>query len=228
MRQFRLLPSAVVILAGGWYARQATAQDPLETETCRFLKQGTGKLVNAVEFQTSDTGKELDILLAIEFGIFDTLEIEVEPVVYTSIHPKAGANVSGFGDTEATLKYVFLSESDPYPGLAIAAEVKVPSSKNILIGTGEPDYTLTLIASKKLGDFDLHANLGFTIPGNPPGLLLNTTFNYAVAAVYSVGPTVDVLGEILGTTSSNKSGSAKNSASPDDSGGEDQLFLGAR
>ncbi len=74
----------------------------MKTETCRFLKQGTGNLVNAIGFQTSDSGKERDIPVAIEFGLLDTLELEVEPVVYTSIHPQGGPNISGFGETEVT------------------------------------------------------------------------------------------------------------------------------
>ena len=34
------------------------AQDPLETETARFLKQGAFKLVNTVEYQKSSDGTE--------------------------------------------------------------------------------------------------------------------------------------------------------------------------
>ena len=37
------------------------AQDPLETETARFMKQGSFKLVNSVEVQTSSDGKEIAV-----------------------------------------------------------------------------------------------------------------------------------------------------------------------
>jgi hypothetical protein len=153
------------------------AQDLLETESCRLLKQGDGKVVNAIEVQTSKDGREIDIPLVFELGILDSLEAEIEPVAYVSVHPRTGRNVSGVGDVEATLKYLFLPESDPYPALAIAGELKIPTAKDTLIGTGEPDYTLTLVASKKLGDFDLHANLGYSITGSPRGVTTTPTIS---------------------------------------------------
>ena len=58
----------------------------------------------------------------------------------------------------------------PYlPALAVAGEVKVPTSRNTLIGTGEVDYTPYLIASKRFGNFDVHANVGYALLGEPPG-----------------------------------------------------------
>jgi hypothetical protein len=201
------------------------AQDPLETETARFLKQGMFKLVNAVEYQSSPDGKEVAIPLQMEFGILDNLEFMIEPVVYTSIRPKSGPWATGSGDTEITLGYLFLEESDPYPALAVDIEVKVPTTKNPLIGTGEVDYNLTVVASKKFGDLDLHANVGYTLLGSPRGTSLDNTFNFALAAVYPVSERFDLVGELLGVTSS---GGGESATTPEAGGGEFSGFFGTR
>src|SRR5258706_8770284 len=184
------------------------AQDPLETETARFMKQGSFKLVNSVEVQTSSDGKEIAVPLQLEFGILDNLEFMIEPVVYTSIRPKSGPWATGTGDTEMTLGYLFLEESEPWPAMAFNVEVKLPTTKNPLIGTGETDFNFTLVASRKFGDLDLHVNIGYTVLGSPRGTSLDNTFNFALAAVYPVGDSVDLVGELLGVTSSGGSESA--------------------
>jgi hypothetical protein len=217
----------LLALAG---ASRLQAQDPLETETARFLKQGAGKIINTFEYQHSSDGTELSALLELEFGILDNLELAIEPVVYASIRPKTGPRATGSGDTEITLSYRFLEEASPYPALAVAAEVKLPTTQNMLIGTGKTDYNITFIASKQIGDFDLHANIGYSFLGSPAGTSLDNIFNFAVAAVYHINETWDLAAEVLGNTSSG--GGSENSnvtvTTPEAAGGELSIFMGGR
>ena len=71
-----------------------------------------------------------------------------------------------------------------------------------LIGTGQTDYAAYAIASKRTGRFDSHANLGYNINGQPPGVKLVNTFSGALATEFHVSHTVGLFGEVLGTTSS--------------------------
>jgi hypothetical protein len=119
------------------------AAQTLETETARLLRAGWWKIGNAFEFQTSSDGTELAIPVAIEYGLTDNLEFLVEPVPYTAIRPRVGRQARGVGDVEATLTYRFLGESRSVPALALAAEVKLPTARDTLIGTRRTDYAGT-------------------------------------------------------------------------------------
>jgi len=173
------------------------AQQPLETETARPPKKGSIEIQTALEYQTSKEGTERALPFAFEYGITDRLSVLVEPVFYTAIRPKVGTRATGLGDLEVTLAYLFAREQGSRPALAIAGEVKAPTARNILIGSGEADFTGYLIASKRLGKFDTHANLGYTFVGSPAGAHLKNFVNVAVAAEYLLKPKFTLVGEFL-------------------------------
>lgn len=227
------------------FAPYAFASQPLETETARLLPAGVAKLESTVEYQTSSEGSETSVPLVIEYGITNSLELLVEPVLYTSINPKHGPSANGVGDLEITLTYLVLNERSVLPAVAVAGEVKVPTAASVRIGTGEIDYTPFLIASKRFANWDTHVNLGYSILGDPPGIRLKNIFVYAVAAEYHLNDKVHLVGEVIGNTSSSPrvntqtSGeapdpgeagtpSAENSLVPEATGGEVIGLLGAR
>ena len=180
----------------------AYAAQPLETETARLLEAGSFRVETTFEYQTSSQGTETAVPLEFEYGIRNDLELKVEPVVYTTIRPKGERNASGPGDLELTLIYRFFDETPLIPALAIAGEVKIPTTKNALIGTGEVDYGPMLIASKQFGKLDTHLNVSYFILGEPSGVKLKNIVTYAAAAVYHLNEKIDLVGEIVGNTSS--------------------------
>jgi hypothetical protein len=194
---------AAALLACGT-ASAAAAGPPLETETARLPARGHGNLQFVFEYQSSPDGKESAVPLAAEYGITDRLEIAVEPVVYTSIRPRAGPRAHGFGDTEVTLTYLLSRETDGLPAFAVAGEVKFPTTRNPLIGTGGTDFRAVAIASKRFGRVDLHANLGYTFVGSHAGIHFGNVFDYALAAEYSVSPRLTLMTEVLGTVASGR------------------------
>jgi hypothetical protein len=203
------------------------AADPLETETARLLKAGLFQVESTFEYQVSKDGTEFAVPLAFEYGITNNLQILVEPVVFTAIRPKVGPKATGIGDLEVTLFYLFLHEGPVLPALAIAAEVKIPTARNTLIGTGKADYTPFLLISKRFGKFDTHANIGYTIVGEPSGVELKNIFSFALAVEYNLNEKFDIVGEILGNTSSSAVG-AENPVAPEATGGTVSGLLGSR
>lgn len=180
----------------------AFAGQPLETETARLPARGHGNAQLVFEYQTSRDGHEVAVPLVFEYGITDRLEIAVEPVAFASIRPKIGRRGSGIGDTEVTLTYLLSKESGGSPALAIAGEIKIPTTKNTVIGTGKTDYRVFGIVSKKFGRWDVHANLGYTFVGSPVGGNLDNIIDYALAAEYEVSPKFSLVSEVIGNTSS--------------------------
>jgi hypothetical protein len=196
MRKSTLVPFIVLI------ALPAVASQPLETETARMLGPGILKLEGTMELQTSRDGRERAFPFVIEYGFTDRTEIAVEPVFGTKISPKGGAAASGAGDIEVTVTHLLLAETPGAPAFAVAGELKLPTARNPLIGTRKTDFTAWFIGSKRFDRLDFHGNLGYTVLGRPAGVKLKNIINYAVAEEFHLSPRFDIVGELVGNTSS--------------------------
>src|SRR5262249_53915579 len=158
------------------------------------------ELSSAVEFQISGEGTERALPMAIEYGVTDRFSLLAEPVAYTAIRPKQGADATGSGDVELTSILLIHREVGALPALAVWAEVKLPTAQNDLIGPGKPDYAGYLIASGRRGSLDLHANVGFAILGPPSDVSLHNIFTGAFAAEWRAWRPAELFGEVLGNT----------------------------
>jgi hypothetical protein len=179
------------------------------------------------EFQTSPEGTEHAIPFAAEYGVTDRLALLVEPVFFTSIRPKVGCTATGLGDLEATLQYLFRDETRGLPPLALAAEVKVPTARDTLIGTRRTDFTPYLIASKHFGRVDVHANVAYSFVGEPSNVAVQNTLNLAFAVEDHLGARLDVLGEVLMATAAG-TGAPESATAPEIAGAEQIGMLGFR
>ena len=219
-------PVKTPLFIGALYALSATtgAAQTLETETARLLPARFWKVGSAFEFQTSGEGTEAAMPFAIEYGLSNRLELLVEPVPYTAIRPNVGRHATGVGDVEATLTALVGHETKSAPAFAIAAEIKLPTAHDSLIGSGEPDYTGYLIASKRLGHIDTHVNLAYTFVGRQDNVQLNNIVSFGVAGVYHPRTELQLFGEILGNTGAIPG--SETSTTPEVTGGELSGTLG--
>ena len=193
---------------------QARADQALETETARLLEPGHLQLGTALEFQTSPNGEEYAIPMAIEFGLLKNLELMIEPVAFTSIQPRSGRAANGAGDLESSLAYLVFDERRILPAMALAGEVKFPTAQNLQIGSGEFDYRLYLIASKRIGPVDLHFNVGYNIIGQPPGVHTQNPIDLELAGEWFVNEKFDLFAEVTYTGSSGSSFDAGEGTDP--------------
>lgn len=168
----------------------------METETARVLEPGHFELGTAFEFQTAPDGREYAVPMAIEVGVYRHLELLIEPVAVTSIQPKSGGRATGIGDLETTLTYLIIEEKKYVPAFAIAGEVKFPTAGNRQIGSGEFDYRFYAVASKRVGAFDIHLNLGYNIIGSPPGVDTKNPIDVEAGVEWFAHPKFDLFAEI--------------------------------
>ncbi len=173
----------------------------LETEESKPLIPGQCEIGTGLEFQTSKEGTESALPLAIEYGLSKKLTLLIEPVGFTSIRPKAGKRAKGIGDLELTLFYQIVSEKTVLPSISLSGEIKIPTSKNKLIGTGKTDYSPYLIMSKTTGKFFTSINLSYTFLGKPAGVVVNNLFNYAIGTIFKASAKSILYAEIYGNTS---------------------------
>ncbi|MEO8088277.1 MAG: transporter [Bacteroidota bacterium] len=173
----------------------------LETEESKPLLPGQFEIGTGLEFQTSKEGTESALPVAIEYGLSKKFTLLVEPVGFTSIRPKVGLRAKGLGDLELTLFYQIVSEKKILPSISISAEVKIPTAKDRLIGTGKADYTPYLIMSKTTGKFFTSINLSYTFLGKPSHAVVNNLFSYAVGSIFKISEKSIIYAEVYGNTS---------------------------
>jgi hypothetical protein len=180
----------------------------LETETARLVPRGAFEIGSNFEYQVSSDGSEAALPFAFVYGVSRHLELLIEPVPYTGIRPHSGPGASGVGDLEATLTFLGRTETARVPAIALAGEVKFPTARNTLIGTGRTDYAAYLIASKRLAGarLDTHANIGYTVVGRPAGAQLKNVFNFALGWEWRLGSTSELYGELLANTAASSVG----------------------
>jgi hypothetical protein len=195
----RTLATAITLICAAFVPMILKAQI-LETETARPLRAGQLEVGAGYEFQHSSEGNETAIPFAFELGVTNRLGLLVEPVAYTAIRPKVGPSATGVGDLEITASYLLRGESGRLPAFALALEEKLPTARNSLIGTGSGDHAAYIIASKRFGQFDTHANVGYTIVGSPKGLSLSNRIMGALASELSLTQSTLLYGEVLAST----------------------------
>lgn len=239
MRSTSGFRSVGLFLASGFALAQASV--PMETETARTIRKNGFEGNAAFEYQQSGDGSEIAIPLAFEYGILENLELLVEPVLFSAIHPDTGRKASGLGDLEVTLNWRFLEERGARPALGLAGEAKVGLADDILIGTGKSDFAAYLITSKALGGWDVHGNLGYTWVGQPTGIKdptgnpiqvrLNDLMSFSLGLEQKDYRKLQFLAEVSGNmpTPFQKAGNApENPITPEASGGEVVGTVGAR
>jgi hypothetical protein len=214
----------IILLSSAVAPLEAVAQ-VLETEESRPLARGRVELGGGVEFQTAKEGNETAVPLALEYGLTERFTLLLEPVFFTAIRPTSGARATGLGDLEVTAFYHLMSERGAAPSISLAGEIKIPTARNALIGTGQTDFTPYLIASKTTGRFFTSANLSYTFIGKPPGTSASNLFNYAIGTIFSASARHILYAEVFGNTSALGGGEtpevpAVNATTAELSGGE--------
>ncbi len=214
--------AGLIVLSG--LGSPALADLSLETETARLVPPGVYELSAAAEYQYARDDQEVAVPLALEFGLLPRLELMLEPTAYVGVFPRHGKDINGIGDFEVTLTYLVLDEQKWLPAIAVAGEVKIPTARRKELGTREFDYTFYLIASKRIGDFDVHANVAYTFLGEPAGTRAKDTYQLALAFEYFINRKWDLFGEVMYTSSSIGSSGSGSAAG----GGEGTAAAAAR
>jgi len=223
--------AAIVLLSP---PRAALGGQPLETESTRILRPHQFEVELGFEHQSASTGTESAVPMAIGYGISNRVELLIEPVLADMVSDNGVASVGGVGDVEATLTTLLYGDEASPTGFALAGEVKIPTADSPRLGSGETDFTLWSIASHRIGRWDTHLNLGYTIVGPPPGVTVNNVVNFGAAEEWRLNSAWEIVGEVFGNTSAlaetadQPNGSAESALTPEIGSAETVGALGVR
>lgn len=113
---------------------------------------------------------------------------------------------SGFGDVHFAVKYSILHSQEQAIGLGVMAFVKLPTAdEDKSLGTGETDYGVRVLLTKPLEPMTIHANVGYTMVGEPEGADWDDVIDYGVGVNFpndaDDGNWFQMIGEVNGANS---------------------------
>ncbi len=175
----------------------------LETETAELGKKGDITVSSGVQFEREKDGSTTTFTLnQFEYAVTDRAEILIEPFFKEWDHPKGEASFSGTGDLEITPSYMIVMEKPKRPAIVLAFKLKVPTARNINIGTRKFDYLPYVIFGKTYGNWVLNANLGYNFITSPAkDQPLKNQFIYDFSVERKITPKWSVYAEAFANSS---------------------------
>ncbi len=194
----------MVLIAGmACVAGSALATRPLTIDDADPTPDGQCQLTAGVGLEHTGSHQDWDYPFGVAYGIASNLEINASfGVVRAEIEDGSGnaSRKCGIGDLLLGAKWQFLSETDWLPRQTLEPAVKIPTaSHSDGLDSGRPDYDLTWVASKKLGEkVQADINVGYTLVGHPKDEPEDDLLHGGAALEYQLCDTWQWVGEVLG------------------------------
>ncbi|MEW6003595.1 MAG: transporter [Nitrospirota bacterium] len=175
------------------------AYRPFATEDAGVAGKGVTQLEISWDYlKWKNSDRENILLLVPIYGITDRIELSAE-VPYLFHNPEDEKSERGISDINIVSKFLILEEKDIRPAFTLKGVVKTKSGDEEKgLGSGDIDYSLVAVASKTIGDFELHGMIGYTFVGDNGEENIRNIYLYGVAADYGITEKFHVVAEIAG------------------------------
>ena len=181
----------------------AFAGRPFSTEDAGVAGKGVFQLELGNEYvRQSNSNKEFFVQFVPIYGLTDWLELSAElPYKFSEI--KEGEDIRGLEDVILALKTLVVKEGDGNPALLLKTVVKFDNGdENNGLGSGDKDLAFVVAATKRIGDFTFHANIGYTFVGKVYEADFKNYILYGIAGEYSITKKTNLMAEISGESNS--------------------------
>jgi hypothetical protein len=193
-----LILATIAALLGGRAGARAEWLAPLTVETAETLPSGQIDLAlgasyfhnrrfppftpsGFIRWQDLTTVPELGLRAAV--GSLVEIQASYELIDNDERTTNGHNNTYGGGDARLFTKIYALRERKWIPAMGVRFGTKLPNANSAdRLGTDETDFFIQYLASKDIGDFSAHVNLGIALLGNPSGGQ-DDLFTYAVGLV---------------------------------------------
>ncbi len=204
MRRFALFQFAAALAALAC-SDNCAAYRPFTTEDAGVAGKGVPQLELSWDYLSWKHGDHQYFFLAVPiYGVTENLELSAE-IPYLVDRPRDEQGVDGIGDTNLVAKYAVFKETGMWPAFTFKGVVKTDSgSSRKSLGSGDIDYSLVAVASKSLGPFMLHANLGYTFVGDNGDPNIRNVYLYGFALDYALSDPFHLVAEIVGNRNPNR------------------------
>ena len=181
----------------------ALATRPLNIDDADPTPVGQCQLTAAVRLEHTSACQDWDYPFGLAVGLVSNLEVSASfggARAEVENHTDCTKHKFGMDDLLLGAKWQYLGESDWLPRQTLEPAVKIPTaSRSKGLGSGRPDYDLTWVASKKLGDkVQLDVNVGYTLVGHPKNEPEDDVLHGGVALEYQLCDAWQWVGEVFG------------------------------
>ncbi len=147
------------------FSQNVFAGRPFETEPAEIGEKKSIKIDFGVDYSHLGVKEDLLAVPWIGFNFSTGHLVELQAYYNFLFRFKEGENsVQGSGDLTLWTKVGFLSEKSKLPALGLRFGVKLPDANDEKgLGSDETDFYASLLASKTMGKFDNHLNLGIDL-----------------------------------------------------------------
>lgn len=151
-------------------------------------------------FRSQNFKTYTDAVGFIRFGLTEEIELHLGMVNYISqLSQDREGHRSGIGDTFPGFKYRLLKESESWPTLSFAYDVKIPTaSRKKGLGSGRVDHNLTFLASKNVFGLDWDFNYVLGWIGKERKKSFDDSHIWALAFSRSLFGPLGISGEVYG------------------------------
>ena len=186
-------------------AANSEAGRPLTIDDAGPVGRRRFELEAGVSYFDDGPLRHWDFPLALAYGVASQWEVSVASGGQLEERAELESGdrlVTGISDVILGTKFKFANQKRLVADQAIALSVKLPTSNRRKgLGTGEVDYDLTWIASRRLAELtSLHLNLGYTWLTDPPHESLDDVFHYGIALRHGISERVELVAELFANT----------------------------
>ncbi|MBI5892685.1 MAG: transporter [Deltaproteobacteria bacterium] len=197
----------IIIAIGFIFAAHspAYAYRPFATEDAGVAGKGVVQLeVSWDHLKWENKDRDNVFLIVPIYGITERIELSVE-IPYMLHDTEDGENEDGIGDINIVGKFLLIEEGDKNPAFTLKAVVKTSSGDyGKGLGSGDKDYSLVAVASKTIGDFQLHGMFGYTFVGDNGDDNIRDIYLYGIGIDYSLTENFHLVAEVAGNRHSDR------------------------
>jgi len=176
---------------------------PLTIDDADPVARGQFELEAGISYFDDGPLRHWDFPLTLAYGLTKRWEISVATGGQLEERAELESGdrlVTGLSDVILSTKFSFANTFGV--AQAVAASVKLPTSdRRKGLGTGEVDYDLAWIASRRVAEAtSLHLNVGYTWLTDPPGESFDDPLHYGLALSHKIADPIELVAEVFANT----------------------------
>ncbi len=190
-----LFAALLCAVSPAWAGRPLTIDDADPTPA------GQGQLTAGFGWEHSGSYQDWDYPLGLAYGLAPSLEVNTS---LGACRAEVGdtddsKQTFGLGDFLLGAKWQFSGETAWLPRQTLEPSIKIPTASHRKgIGSGRPDYDLTWVASKKVGEAaQVDVNVGYTRIGHSKDEPENDVLHGGMALEYQLCDNLQWVGEVF-------------------------------
>jgi hypothetical protein len=188
-----IIPFLLICCLSNLLASPLQAARPLNTDDAGVVSPKSFEVEAAYEY-VDQADAENNLSLVVTTGILESLDVGLEvPYQFIDLEDEVSKDLNGIADISVATKWNFLNREDVLDAALSVSYKSDNGNDEKLLGTGDREITLLMIASKQFSRTAFHVNVGPTFVKDAEDVL-----NFNVASEWYATESLALVGEVFG------------------------------